>query len=138
MRAMARVAPSERLVSPGRRLEAEVGLARARLDDLTAERQAIIEVSGAAVPDDEHDAEGSTIGFERARVSALTEAARAHLAELVEGMARLDAGSYGRCDACGQAISPERLDAIPAARHCLACSGSRSRHRLRPSPPVVG
>ena len=33
----------------------------------------------------------------------------------------MDAGSYGLCERCGQPIGDERLEALPAARLCLAC-----------------
>lgn len=125
-----------RSVTPGRRLRAEMVLTQGRLDDLAIELQAIIESSGTALPDDEHDAEGSTIGFERARVSALVEGARVRLAKLIDGLGRLDAGSYGRCSACGEAISPERLEALPDARTCLDCAQVGLRRQLTPGPAV--
>ncbi|HET9559524.1 MAG TPA: TraR/DksA C4-type zinc finger protein [Actinomycetota bacterium] len=40
-----------------------------------------------------------------------------------------DAGSFGRCEACGGPIEAERLDALPYATLCLA--DARRRVRLR-------
>jgi RNA polymerase-binding transcription factor DksA len=37
-------------------------------------------------------------------------------------LARLDQGVYGRCQACQQAIPRVRLQALPYARHCMACA----------------
>ncbi|HWI05534.1 MAG TPA: TraR/DksA C4-type zinc finger protein [Acidimicrobiales bacterium] len=56
-------------------------------------------------------------------------AARVHeaLADIDHAIARLDAGTYGACEECGLAIPFERLEAIPAARFCVACSGRRLR-----------
>ena len=34
---------------------------------------------------------------------------------------RIDDGSYGRCEDCGQDIARERLDAIPYASLCIRC-----------------
>ncbi len=56
------------------------------------------------------------------RVLALTRHA---LDEVDEALARLDDGTYGDCIGCGAQISPDRLDAIPAASCCLACQSSR-------------
>jgi len=53
----------------------------------------------------------------RARSNAL-EAAR----ELGLALARLDAGSYGRCEACGDPIGPARLEALPLTLHCIRCA----------------
>ncbi len=36
-------------------------------------------------------------------------------------LARIDAGTFGACTGCGEAIAPARLQAMPAAAHCLAC-----------------
>jgi RNA polymerase-binding transcription factor DksA len=35
---------------------------------------------------------------------------------------RIVDGTYGACSACGRAISPQRLAAMPSALTCLACS----------------
>ena len=40
----------------------------ARLGQLTRDHDAIVEAAALDVPDDEHDPEGSTIGFERAQI----------------------------------------------------------------------
>jgi len=75
--------------------------------------------------DDEHDPEGSTLAFERARAAALLAEAESTLAELDRALAKLADGTYARCEVCGGAIAPERLDALPATRHCFACAVSR-------------
>jgi DnaK suppressor protein len=96
----------------------------------TAERRAtlrrdfdrIVEAAQSVSTDDEHDPEGSTIAFERAQVAALLDQADRQLAELDAAVARLDAGSYGRCVACGRPIGAERLLVRPAATRCIACA----------------
>lgn len=42
--------------------------------------------------------------------------------EAVAALERLDRGTYGRCEHCGADIIPERLEAIPYARHCAPCA----------------
>jgi DnaK suppressor protein len=39
----------------------------------------------------------------------------------------LDAGTYGRCTACGQRIPEERLAALPWAALCVPCRSARPR-----------
>lgn len=36
-------------------------------------------------------------------------------------LARIEAGTYGKCCACGDDLSTERLHADPAAPFCVAC-----------------
>lgn len=44
-----------------------------------------------------------------------------YLYHIEEALARIEDGSYGQCEACGQKISLERLKALPHARLCIAC-----------------
>jgi DnaK suppressor protein len=49
------------------------------------------------------------------------------LARTERALAKLDEGSYGICDACGEPIAPARLQAAPDAVHCVACASSQRR-----------
>lgn len=102
-------------------LAAASSAAAARVADLEEELAAVEEAT-AAGPDDEHDAEGSTVGYERARVAGLLGAARGAVAALTAARERRSAGIAETCDGCGQAIDPRRLDALPATRLCVDCA----------------
>jgi RNA polymerase-binding protein DksA len=65
--------------------------------------------------------------FEQQRDLALRDHNRAHLAEIDAALARLDAGTYGACTACRQAIGPERLEALPWTALCIDCSRTTRR-----------
>lgn len=124
-------------------LLSQLALARLRVADLARE-QAALEASTAEGPDDEHDAEGSTVGYERARVSALLARSRAAVAALEAASARVDDGSYGRCAGCGAPVGDERLAALPSTTRCVACAGGRGcvgaggTARRGPSRPTTG
>ncbi|MHB1987415.1 MAG: TraR/DksA family transcriptional regulator [Acidimicrobiales bacterium] len=92
--------------------------------DLESEMTSIAQ-STAESPDDEHDAEGSTIGFERARVRGLLVRTRRSLAEIDAALERIRVGSYGLCHCCGGHIAPDRLLALPATLSCVECAVSR-------------
>jgi RNA polymerase-binding transcription factor DksA len=104
-------------------LAAERAATVERLAGLERERAAIIESSGSAATDDEHDPEGATIAFERQHLAALISQARGQLAQIDAAMARLAAGSYGRCESCGRPIGAARLAARPATAVCIDCAG---------------
>jgi RNA polymerase-binding transcription factor DksA len=53
----------------------------------------------------------------------LPEAARRELTEIDAALRRLEAGMYGRCEACNGPLGLQRIRAIPEARYCLSCSG---------------
>ncbi len=45
----------------------------------------------------------------------------ANVKEILDAIARVDAGEYGVCVDCEEAISAKRLEAIPWAKRCIAC-----------------
>ena len=93
--------------------------------DLRSELDGIIAAQEADPPDDEHDVEGSSVGFERARVTALLVSAEARLSELHAADERVARGEYGRCEVCGDAIGADRLAAVPTTRRCVTCAAPR-------------
>jgi RNA polymerase-binding transcription factor DksA len=44
------------------------------------------------------------------------------VSEAREALRRIDAGTYGKCENCGQAIAKARLEAIPFTRFCVKCA----------------
>ena len=111
-------------------LASEREKARIQVADLAAEVAGIVEAAAAVPPDDEHDAEGSTVGFERARLIVLLAHAESRLAEVEDAISRLPGGSYGRCQVCRQPIPAERMAALPSARTCVACAGATASRRV--------
>ena len=49
------------------------------------------------------------------------------LARTERALAKLDEGTYGTCDACGEPIAPARLQAAPDVALCLSCASSQRR-----------
>ena len=77
---------------------------------------------------DEESGEGDTLNVERERDLALSARALAAVDEIDRALAKMDAGTYGVCERCGQPIPKARLKAIPSAALCVACkSGGLSR-----------
>jgi DnaK suppressor protein len=105
-------------------VEVERRTTQERIASLHREVQEIMEATAGANTDDEHDPEGSTIAFERERVSALLHDAEDYLEHLTRAAAKLLEGTFGSCEVCNGSISAERLAALPAARTCIACAGA--------------
>ena len=107
-------------MDPRDRLVADRAETLARLAALREDYSGVVDASRDSNADDEHDPEGQTIAFERSQTGALVRQAEEHLREVDAALARLDAGTYGRCEVCGQAVPEGRLEARPAARTCVA------------------
>ncbi|MBI4001926.1 MAG: TraR/DksA family transcriptional regulator [Nitrospira defluvii] len=48
-----------------------------------------------------------------------------------KALAKIGAGRYGHCEACGHEIPASRLEALPAAAWCLPCAQAREAHEAR-------
>jgi len=108
--------------SATRSLRQDLAAALAQIALMRAELDGVSSASAGSNIDDEHDPEGATVAFERAQLSALLRQAKAHVADVEAALARIARGSYGRCERCGQTLPDERLEALPAARRCVACA----------------
>jgi DnaK suppressor protein len=75
---------------------------------------------------DDGFADSSQVTAERAELEALTGRLTEALHENEDALAKLDAGTFGRCESCGGPIGAARLEAVPTARLCIACA-SKSR-----------
>jgi DnaK suppressor protein len=102
-------------------IRAELARARASLQDLEDEYASLADPENISL-DDEHDAEGSTVGFERARVASLLLRSRKQTADLEDAVRRAVDGSYGQCTLCGREVGAERLAALPATQRCIHCA----------------
>ena len=75
--------------------------------------------------DDEADVGVKT--FEREHEYAMMSNARDLLEQTDKAPARIDAGSYGVCESCGQPIGKARLMAFPRAVLCVTCKQREER-----------
>jgi RNA polymerase-binding transcription factor DksA len=50
--------------------------------------------------------------------ASILEQVEVELADVEHALKRLDDGTYGVCEACGEPISASRLESSPAARLC--------------------
>ncbi len=109
------------------RLQAELADVRAAVQRLRRDVAEVVAASEGSNADDEHDPEGATIGFERAQLASLLDAALRRQADVEHALEALAAGDYGRCERCGGPVGAERLAARPSARTCVTCASRSGR-----------
>jgi RNA polymerase-binding protein DksA len=68
---------------------------------------------------DDHLGDAATETHDRELDYGLEENADQVLGEIDAALKRIDEGTYGRCEACGREIAPERLEARPWATLCI-------------------
>lgn len=109
---------------------------RKQLDDartrLEAEREAVdkqlldhgVELEGDEsinIEDHEGFADSAQVTADRSQQITLVEQLRVRRADILAALQKIEDGTYGKCESCGQDIPAERLEAVPAATLCVAC-----------------
>jgi DnaK suppressor protein len=69
--------------------------------------------------------EGTSMAVDRLAQVAVHDQLQVTRADVVRALAKLDEGTYGTCDACGQAIPEGRLEALPWAVLCVQDASRR-------------
>ena len=103
-------AARDRLAADKQRVE---GLIREMRNEIDGETE-----SEQAEPDyGQHPADSASETFEREKDISILDGLETELAEIEAAIERIDAGTYGIDETTGDPIDPERLEAIPEARH---------------------
>jgi len=68
-----------------------------------------------------HLAEGASSTFDQGRNLALLSNLKRTLGLVEAALKRLDLGTYGFCEVCGEPIDRARLEALPYAAQCVRC-----------------
>lgn len=59
--------------------------------------------------------------YEREKDYALGRQLREMLERVEDALSKIEAGTYGICEACGRNIAVERLETLPHAELCIEC-----------------
>ncbi|MFF0088694.1 TraR/DksA family transcriptional regulator, partial [Streptomyces canus] len=132
------VEPGELAVRPGEDpwTPEEVSEARAELTDealrlrteITTSEESLVGLmrdSGDGAGDDQADT--GTKNITRESEMALAANAREMLLQTERALGRLDAGTYGLCENCGNPIGKARMQAFPRATLCVECKQKQER-----------
>ncbi|MFB7183213.1 TraR/DksA C4-type zinc finger protein [Streptomyces sp. NPDC056257] len=137
-RATAALTPGELAVRPGEdpwtqgevdearsELMSEVLRLRAELDASEVAISGLMRDSGDGAGDDQADT--GTKNITRESELALAANATSMLEQTERALERLEAGTYGLCENCGQPIGKARMQAFPRATLCVDCKQKQER-----------
>ncbi|MGZ6928750.1 MAG: TraR/DksA family transcriptional regulator [Acidimicrobiia bacterium] len=98
----------------------------AERDHLVTQLQQLGRAPGTRELDfDEGFADSGQVTAERGEVDALAGSLSENLADIEAALAKLEDGTYGKCESCGQPIGAARLEAMPSARLCISCASKQ-------------
>ena len=106
-------------------LESEAVGLHADIKKTAAEMADRLTDSAKDAGDDEADVGAKA--FEREHDLALAQNAQDLLDQGERALSRIDAGTYGVCESCGEPIGKARLMAFPRATLCVACKQRQER-----------
>ena len=117
------------LIAPSAALTQQLaGQLRQRQAELRATLQAAVDQASGAMPGDVLDFKDVAAEDTRAQIDEVAQAhAAGELEQIAAALRRVDAGTYGQCEDCGEVIDERRLRALPATAFCTACQAIHER-----------
>ncbi len=105
-------------------LEETVASLKARRVELTAELERLTKppAEGSSIGFGKRVGEGTTEAVERFATTATARSIAASIADIDRALVKVEAGTYGVCDSCGDPIPEARLEALPATALCVSCA----------------
>jgi DnaK suppressor protein len=73
--------------------------------------------------------DGTTEAISRLTDIGVGSSLEGTVARTERALAKLDEGTYGICDSCGEPIAPARLEAMPDVTLCVTCAATERRVR---------
>jgi DnaK suppressor protein len=108
-----------------RDLQTDLGRLRVELANAEVEIADLLKDSGDGAGDDQADAGTKT--FEREHELSLVNNARDMVLQSERALARIELGTYGVCESCGNPIGKARLQVFPRATLCMVCKQREER-----------
>ncbi|WZO99415.1 TraR/DksA family transcriptional regulator [Isosphaeraceae bacterium EP7] len=76
-----------------------------------------------------HMADVGTEAYDQEFTLSLIENEQGTLELIHDALARVEAGTFGRCAECGQPIAKARLQAIPYTPYCIECARAQEERQ---------
>jgi RNA polymerase-binding transcription factor DksA len=95
------------------------------IDRLKEDLQA--EIEPASATDDDAAADAASDVYERSKIISLIQGHESKVRALESAIKAAEQGTYGICEMCGTAISPERLEIVPETTVCVQCAAKREQ-----------
>lgn len=110
----------ERLLDEQRRVQEA-------LNYIHEENRGQLEDDREEIPSDNHPGDMATSTFDR-ELDATLEGNEERLLQAIDSaLQRIENGTYGTCQSCGQPIGAERLEALPWTTQCIDCKRREER-----------
>ena len=96
-------------------------------DYIHEESRGQLEDEREEIQSDNHPGDMATSTFDRELDYTLEENVERALAAIDAALQRIEDGTYGTCETCGEPIGTERLEALPWTTQCIDCKRREER-----------
>jgi RNA polymerase-binding protein DksA len=96
-------------------------------DYIHEESRGQLEDEREEIQSDNHPGDMATSTFDRELDYTLEENVERALAAIDAALQRIEDGTYGTCETCGEPIGAERLEALPWTTQCIDCKRREER-----------
>lgn len=112
-------------------LQKQLELVQGNLNALASDnlKRSPIEATGDISAHSTHMADQGTDNFDRELALNLASGRQESIYDIEDAIRRIDDGTYGACESCGQGIERARLKALPFAKKCMLCQNAAERGR---------
>jgi DnaK suppressor protein len=111
----------KKMQSLEKQLRTEVASSENELEQIDEQIRSYTEDTDLGEPADNHPGDQADNLYERERLMTIREGLAERKSEIQHALDKIGEGRYGDCERCGEPIAVERLEALPFARHCIAC-----------------
>jgi RNA polymerase-binding protein DksA len=116
---------AEELAEVRDQLQGDIARLTGELHDVEADLAGLIRSSGEGAGNDQADVGSAT--FERDQEMTIVNNARDMLTQSQHALERIENGTYGVCENCGNPIGKNRLMVFPRATLCMSCKQREER-----------
>ena len=88
-------------------------------DRLVAQIASLEPGHGGSPDFDDNFADSGQVAAEQGENKVLASQFRTELEDIERALGKIEDGTYGKCETCGEPIAEARLEAIPTARFCI-------------------
>jgi len=108
------------------------GLLNEKLDELLAEAERTVDVMTDAKAENFPDpTDRASLESNRNFTLRIRDRERKLIVKINEALARIDDGTFGKCEECGESIGIERLKARPVTTACIDCKSLQEAHERK-------
>lgn len=103
------------------RLEAELHSVVHEIEEIDGEVRSFGEGQDNAEGVTNHIGDDSDVVYEQERLLTIRGQLTDRRLMIERAIGKVDDGTYGICERCGEPIAPERLEALPFVTYCINC-----------------